>query len=157
MSMTADPQQPNIVLKNHRSTARKTYGLWANLGAELVYTQDGTGRYLTFYWQKSESLELNPEQIVESLNGEQIFVPVDKNTYLERLQRILTSLVPERCQCWFSFAEKLYELELVISPIMPTFGSVATTVLVMGRLLQSTVSRTKVNVATKMPTQLNLA
>ncbi len=157
MSITADSQQPNIVSKNNRTTARKTYGLWANLGAELVYTQDGTGRYLTFYWQKSDSLGLNPEQIVESLNGEYIFVPVDKNTYLERLQRVLTSLLPERCQCWFSCAEKLYELELVISPIMPTLGSVATTVLVMGRLLQSTVSRTKVNVATKTPTQLNLA
>lgn len=107
----------------------------------------GQGRYLTFYWQKSESLGLNPEQIVENLSGEEIFVPLEKDAYLERLQRILSSCVPERCQWWFSFETKLYELELVISPIMPTIGSVATTVLVMGRLLQSTDSQPQVNVA----------
>ncbi len=156
MSITADSQQMNLVSKNQELITSNTNGLEAHLGAELVYTQNGTGRYLTFYWQKSESLGLSPEQIVKSLNGYQIFAPVDKDAYLERLQRILTSLVPERCQCWFRFGQKLYELELAISPIMPTFGSVVTTVLVMGRLLQSIVSKTEVNLATT-PTQLDLA
>ncbi|MBR8833072.1 MAG: GAF domain-containing protein [Stigonema ocellatum SAG 48.90 = DSM 106950] len=156
MSITADSQQTNLVSNNQEPISSNLDCLWANLGAELVYTQDVTGRYLTFYWQKSESLGLKPEQIVENLNGYQIFGPVEKDTYLERLQRILTSLVPERCQCWFSFGEMLYELELAISPIMPTFASVATTVLVMGRLLQSTVSKTEVNRATT-PTKLDLA
>ncbi|SRR5579883_383469 len=158
MSITADSQQPNIVSKNQEPLTKQTCDLWANLGAELVYTQDGIGRYLTFYWQHSESLGLKSEQIVKSLNGKQTFAPVDKSSYLERLQRILNSLTPERFQCWFSFKQKWYEFELVISPIMPPMGSAATTLLVMGRLLQSTVTTTEVNVATKTPVpQENLA
>ncbi len=88
----------------------------------------GAGRYLTFFWQYSELLGLNAEKIVDDLNQTQTFAPVDKVTYLERLHRILTSLVPERFQCWFSYHQELFELELVISPIMPSLGTSATTV-----------------------------
>ncbi|MBD2384104.1 ATP-binding protein [Cylindrospermum sp. FACHB-282] len=157
MTITANTQLPNLSPQNLDSVTSNNDGVLPTSGAELVYTQDGAGRYLTFYWQHSELLVLNPEKILEDLNPDENFVPVDKVTYLERLQRILTSLVPERVQCWFSYCQELFELELAITPIMPRLGHAATTVLVMGRLLQAKVNAKEVNGATKTPTQLELA
>jgi signal transduction histidine kinase len=141
MSITAKSQRSNRLSKNLEAITSNTNGSWANLGAELVYTQDGTGRYLTFWWQHSECLGLNSEQIVEDQSGKDAFTPVDKAAYLERLQRILTTFIPERYQCWFAYGQQLFELELVMSPIIPSLASTPTTVLVMGRLLQATVSQ----------------
>ncbi|MBN3882001.1 MAG: ATP-binding protein [Nostoc sp.] len=157
MTITANSQLPNVFSQNLESITSKTDGSLPTLGAELVYTQDGAGRYLTFCWQHSELLGLNTEKIVDELNQSQIFAPVDKVTYLERLHRILTSLMPERFQCWFSYHQELFELDLVISPIMPSLGTTATTVLVMGRLVQATLNKKQVRVASKTPTQIELA
>lgn len=155
MSITANSQRPNLLSKNLKAIISNTDGSLANLGAELVCTQDGTGRYLTFYWQQSESLGLNPKQIVDA-KVEQAFAPVDKVAYLERLNSILTTLQPQRYQCWFGYGQQLFELDLAISPIMSVLGSAPTTVLVMGRLLQATVSK-EVNVGSQPPIQLDLA
>ncbi|BAY92144.1 GAF sensor signal transduction histidine kinase [Microchaete diplosiphon NIES-3275] len=157
MTITAHSQLPHLFSQNRNSINHQTDYMPPTLGAELVFTQDGSGRYLTFYWQHSEILGLNPEQIVDEFNEEANFVPVDNVAYLERLHRILTNLVPERLQCWFSYGQELFELELVISPIMPQLGKAATTVLVMGRLLQAKVNLKKVDVIAKKPTQIELA
>lgn len=157
MTITANSQLPHLFSQNRNSINNQTDYMLPTLGAELVYTQDVSGRYLTFYWQHSELLGLNPDQIIDEFNEETTFDPVDKVAYLERLYRILTNLVPEKLQCWFSYGQELFELELVITPIMPQMGKAATTVLVMGRLLQAKVNRTKVDVITKTPTQIELA
>ncbi|MBN3962434.1 ATP-binding protein [Nostoc sp. NMS8] len=157
MTITANSQLPNVFSQNLESITSKTDGLLPTLGAELIYTQDGAGRYLTFCWQYSELLGLNTEKIVDDLNQTQTFAPVDKVSYLERLHRILTNLVPERFQCWFSYHQELFELDLVISPIMPSLGTTATTVLVMGRLMQATLNKKQARVASKTPTQIELA
>lgn len=157
MTITAHSQLPNLFSQNRNSLNHQTDYMLPTLGAELVYTQDGSGRYLTFYWQHSEILGLNTEQIVDEFNEEAALIPVDKVAYLERLHRILTNLVPEKLQCWFSYGQELFELELVITPIMPQLGKAATTVLVMGRLLQAKVNLTKVDVISKRPTQIELA
>ncbi|MBH8561367.1 GAF domain-containing protein [Nostoc sp. CENA67] len=156
MTITANSQLPNLFPQN-LEYINKTDSSLPTLGAELVYTQDGAGRYLTFYWQQSELLGLNPEEIVNQGDENQIFAPVDQLAYLEQLRRILTNLVPEKFQCWFSYHKELFELELVICPIMPQLGTAATTVLVMGRLLQAKVNKQQVNVASKPPTQIELA
>ncbi|MDZ8069976.1 MAG: ATP-binding protein [Nostoc sp. DedQUE08] len=157
MTITANSQLSNVFSQNLESITSKTDGSLPTLGAELVYTQDGAGRYLTFCWQYSELLGLNTEKIVDELNQTQTFAPVDKVSYLERLHRILTSLVPERFQCWFSYQKELFELDLAISPIMPSLGTTATTVLVMGRLIQATLNKKQARVASKTPTQIELA
>ncbi|BAZ49214.1 GAF sensor signal transduction histidine kinase [Nostoc sp. NIES-4103] len=156
MTITANSQLPNLFPQN-LEYINKTDSSLPTLGAELVYTQDGAGRYLTFYWQQSELLGLNPEEIVNQGDQNPIFAPVDQLAYLEQLGRILTNLVPEKFQCWFSYHKELFELELVICPIMPQLGTAATTVLVMGRLLQAKVNKKQVNVASKPPTQIELA
>jgi signal transduction histidine kinase len=157
MTITANSQLPYLFSQNLNSINNQTDYMLPTLGSELVYTQDGSGRYLTFYWQHSEILGLNPDQIIDEFNEETTFEPVDKVAYLERLHRILTNLVPEKLQCWFSYGQELFELELVITPILPPMGKAVTTVLVMGRLLQAKVNRTKVDVITKTPTQIELA
>ncbi len=156
MTITANSQLPNLFSQNLESVTSQNGVPIPTLGSELVYTQDAAGRYITFYWQQNELLGLNQVQIVNELNEKEAFVPVDKGTYLEKLHRVLTSLVPERLQCWFGYRQQLFELELVISPVMPKLGKAATTVLVMGRLLQSKVSKKEINVVLKTPTQIEL-
>jgi signal transduction histidine kinase len=153
MTITANTQLPNLFSQNRESIPRATNGALLTLGSELVYTQDRTGRYLTFDWQHSELLDLKTEKRVDALNESENFTPVDKVAYLERLHRILTSLVPERIQCWFKCSQELLELELTITPIMPRLGQAATTVLVMGRLLQATAKAQEVNQASISPSQ----
>ncbi|MBD2691716.1 ATP-binding protein [Anabaena catenula] len=157
MTITANTQLPNLFSQNRESIPRTTNGALLTLGSELVYTQDRTGRYLSFDWQHSELLDLKTEKRVEALNESENFTPVDKVAYLERLHRILTSLVPERVQCWFKCSQELLELELTITPIMPRLGQTATTVLVMGRLLQATAKAQEVNQASISPSQQELA
>lgn len=157
MTITANTQLPNLFPQNLESLPNDNHGVLPTLDSELVYTQDGAGRYLTFYWQQSELLGLNTENIVEELNKSQDFGPVDKVAYLETLQRVLTSLVPERVQCWFSYRQELFELELAIAPLMPRLGETATTVLVMGRLLQAKVNTLQVNGGLKTPTPPELS
>lgn len=157
MSITANSQLPNLLSKNLKSITSKTDNSVPSLGSELVYTQDATGNYLTFYWSAGDRLGINSEQIIGDLNRDEIFAPVEKVAYLQRLGRIVKNLVPERCQCWFSYRQELFELELVISPIMPTLGTATTTVLVMGRLLQTKSNKKALHLPPPPPTELELA
>ncbi|MEA5555765.1 sensor histidine kinase [Nodularia spumigena] len=157
MTITANSQLPNLFPHNLEYSTNKTDGSLPTLGSELVYTQDGAGRYLTFYWQHSELLGLNPKQIVNECHEQAVFVPVDNGAYLERLHRILNSLLPEKFQCWFSYDQELLELELVICPMMPPLGTVATTVLVMGRLLQARLKKPELKTTPPEFTQVELA
>jgi signal transduction histidine kinase len=156
MSITANSQLPNLLSKNLKSITSKSDNS-VPMGSELVYTQNATGDYLTFYWSAGDRLGINSEQIIGDLNRDEIFFPVEKVAYLQRLGRILENLIPERCQCWFSYRQELFELELVISPIMPTLGTAATTVLVMGRLLQTKSNKKAVHLPPPQPTELELA
>lgn len=157
MTISANSQLPHLFSQNLESVTNQASVPMHTLGAELVYTQDATGRYLTFDWQQSELLGFNQEQLIHDLNNLESFVPVDKAAYLEKVHWVLTNLIPEKVQCWFSYHQQLFELELVVSPVMPKLGKVATTVLVMGRLLQATVNKKTANVVSKTPAQIELA
>ncbi len=156
MSITANSKLSNSS-KNQEAITSNTNGSLASLGSELVYTQDKTGRYLSFCWQNSEKLGFDTKQTINDLNKAPTLAPVDKVIYLEKLQQILTTLVPERFECWFRYRQELYELELIMTPILPTVGSVATTVLVMGRLLSATTASKKVKAVSQTPTKPELA
>jgi signal transduction histidine kinase len=107
-----------------------------DLGAELVFTQDKCGRYLSFYWQSAKEYGIVNEEIVGSYI-EQIFVPVRAKAYYEKIERVLERRIPEQCHLFFEYKGRSFPFELVISPILPKGGE-ATTVLVMGRLLDET-------------------
>jgi hypothetical protein len=135
MSLAANSQLSNLLSNNLQSIHNNNNGSLSSLGAEMVYTQDATGRYLTFYWQLSLSLGITPEIILGDFRENETFAPIDKAAYQQRLQQVLTNLIPERYQCWFKYGQDFFELELMIAPILPALGTSPTTVFVMGRLL----------------------
>jgi len=124
----------SVSVPNNLDTIGKNTRSLPALEAELVFTQDVTGRYLSFDWLFSDDVGLDQTQVVENL---EIFAPVDKDHYLAKVKQILTTLIPERCVYVFSYNQELFEFELALAPMMPSLGNVATTVLVMGRLLDN--------------------
>ncbi|MEM7553575.1 MAG: ATP-binding protein [Cyanobacteria bacterium P01_A01_bin.84] len=137
MRITASSQLSNLVHQKQGLVCSDTNVLLAALGTELVYMQDEVGNYLNFYWQHSQDMGLNPQKVIETNFDENCFVPSDRKAYLEGLQGILKSLEPQKIQCWFECDRRQVKFELTISPILPALDSAATTVLVMGRLLQT--------------------
>ncbi len=135
MSISANSQVTNL-MPEKQGSENPSISL-ANLGAELAFLQTGAGDYLDFYWEQSNELGINLLDLVDSENEEVNFISVDKDAYLFLLQQILTNLVPQKCQCWFHCCGILLELELTITPILPPLGHDATTLLVMGRVLQT--------------------
>ena len=107
-----------------------------NLGAELVLIQNGSGKYLSFFWTQSAQYELASSAVIGSHCSE-VFVPTDLEAYIEKVERVLKRRLPEQCYCLFQYQEHSFAFELIISPILPPEGE-AVTVLVMGRLLPET-------------------
>ena len=113
---------------------------WQHLGAELVFIQDIAGNYLSFWWAKAteygfddlSSATAKPERQISLAN--QIFTPVDRYAYLEKIRRVIKRRLPEQCYCLFQCGQTSYSFELVISPILPPVGE-PETVLVIGHLL----------------------
>lgn len=148
MSIAANSEPPHLLSDQKESVTKYTDAL-ACLGTELVYVQDGTGRFLNFCWQQGERLGLNSEHILDENANQENFAPIDKAGYLQRLGQVLATLVPQKCQCWFNLPQAAVELELLITPIMPTLGDAATSVLVMGRLLQVGASINQIQITPK--------
>ncbi|MEB3215508.1 MAG: ATP-binding protein [Nostocales cyanobacterium 94392] len=148
MSIAANSQSPHLFSENLESVTEYTNPL-SCLGAELVYIQDGTGRYLSFYLQQSERLGLTPEHIFDHNGDRHRFFPIDQAAYLSHLEQVLTTLTPQKYQCWFNYSQGSVELELLITPIMPVLGNAATSVLVMGRLLQVAASKNNIELVPK--------
>lgn len=113
---------------------------WQHLGAELVFTQDITGNYLSFWWAKAAEYGLDgdrPNGInrpTDSVAPTNVFAPVDSFSYLEKVRRVIERRLPEQCYCLFQCAHADCSFELVISPILPPTGE-PQAVLVIGRLL----------------------
>ncbi|MEG4405605.1 ATP-binding protein [Microcoleus sp. MON2_D5] len=103
------------------------------LGAELVFTQDASGRYLSFYWQKAEQYNLTAEQIVDRPLSETL-QPLAPAPYLDILRRVLETLVPQRFSYPFCHAGQYFLFDMTLTPVIDSNGKAAK-VLVMGRLL----------------------
>ncbi len=143
MSAYASSEPPTAIDKLE-SSAEDSCGLQV-LGSELTFTQEATGKYLSFYWQQAETYGLTAEQVIgKTLN--ETFAPVDVAAYLQRVQRILASMMPEHCRCLFRYQQKLWSFELVISPVPSANKS--TVVLVMGRQLESQTTGLAINFQT---------
>lgn len=106
---------------------------WQALGAELVFTQDAQGRYLSFYWQYSSKYDLKNDEVVGT-KLEEVFVPIARQIYQERVSRVLDRSIPEQCHCLFEYRGQSFPFELVISPILTSTNKVDQ-VLVMGHQL----------------------
>ena len=113
------------------------------LGAELVFTQDASGKYLSFYWQQADRYKLNPEKIVGCQMSE-TFGPVAIAPYLDRVRRAINSQMPERFSYPFSYEDQYFPFDLVISPVLTANGK-ASKVLVMGRMLPHKLNAQAIN------------
>ena len=118
------------------ATAGENSICWQNLGAELVYSQDWSGKYLSFYWQTAGDYGLSNEKVVGS-SLEETIAPVAKEDYCQRIRRVLERRSPEQCYCLFEYQGKSFPFELVISPVLSGDGK-ANSVLVIGHLLNDT-------------------
>ncbi|MGK7898586.1 MAG: GAF domain-containing protein, partial [Xenococcus sp. (in: cyanobacteria)] len=103
-------------------------------GAEMVFTQNRSGIYLSFWWLKAQEYGLDNQAIVGS-SCEDLFTPRDRQQYLSKINRVLDRRLPEQFYCWFQYQEQSFPLELVLSPILPSNGE-PIAVLAMGHLLQ---------------------
>ena len=127
----------NSELSNNNAAPKVTNSIsWQDLGAELVFTQDNSGKYLAFWWAKALEYKLDSQKLVGS-SYQDIFAPLDKEAYISKIRRVLERRLPEQCYCLFQYQEASFPLELVISPILPATGE-PTKVLVMGHLLSET-------------------
>lgn len=100
--------------------------------ADLVFTQDETGRYLSFCWQNSGH-RINPEQVISQPSQ---FAPLAISTYLGLVRQVLDNLTPMRFEYGFVYASRYLIFDLTISPIIVPYGS-ATLVVTMGRFLRA--------------------
>ena len=117
---------------------------WQYLGAELVFTQDIKGNFLSFWWAKSEEYGIHNNFVRQSENTESaiglfntIFTPVDPEAYLDKIRRVIKRRLPEQCYCLFQCGETVHSFELIVSPVLSVTGE-SQTVLVMGHLLKET-------------------
>lgn len=115
---------------------------WQHLGAELVFTQDIAGNYLSFWWAKAEEHGFGSNSILKGNSGDRplnlfnsLFTPVDPQAYLEKIRRVIKRRLPEQCYCLFYCGEVSCCFELVISPILSGKRK-PEAVLVMGHLLE---------------------
>ncbi|MEM8830342.1 MAG: ATP-binding protein [Cyanobacteria bacterium P01_G01_bin.19] len=115
---------------------------WQRLGAELVFTQDIAGNYLSFWWEKADEYGIQGNFAEENSGGDRqmslfndIFTPVDSHAYLEKIKRVIKRRLPEQCYCLFKCKAAVHSFELVISPILSA-DKEPQAVLVMGHLLE---------------------
>jgi signal transduction histidine kinase len=92
-------------------------------GAELVFTQDRTGRYLSFYWPEASQYGLKPEQLVGQIepfapNFSPNFAPAAATGYLKSLHQVLDQACPTQLVCPFYTGEHYLELALTLSPVL---------------------------------------
>ena len=100
--------------------------------ADLVFTQDETGRYLSFCWQNSGH-RINPEQVIRQPSQ---FAPLVASTYLGLVRQVLDDLTPMQFEYGFVYASRHFIFDLTLSPIIVPYGS-ATLVVAMGRFLRA--------------------
>ncbi|WP_330202330.1 ATP-binding protein [Cyanobacterium sp. DS4] len=116
--------------------------IFSQLGAELVFTQNAQGEYLSFYWKSDIYNQSNLDQ--------NTFQPLVKQTYLERIQRVIKRKIPEQCNYVFCHEQFCLPFELIISPIILSNG-VVESVLVMGRSLDN-ASHLSIESTSALPT-----
>lgn len=121
------------------SSSLASTGYLQELGAELVFTQDASGRYLSFYWSEGDRYHLSAEKVIGHSMSE-TFGPVVLAPYLDRVQRVLNTLMPERFRYPFGYADEYFPFDLAITPVLLADGT-ATKVLAIGARVSHKANR----------------
>jgi signal transduction histidine kinase len=113
-------------------TAPPRDGLRSASDADLVFTQDGTGRYFSFCWQ-NHGHALTPEQVMGQPSQ---FTPLAAPDYLGIVRQVLDDLTPVRLEYGFICENRCLVFDLTLSPVILPYGA-AHLVIGMGRLLRT--------------------
>lgn len=89
---------------------------FSNLGAELVFTQNVLGEYISFYWRSHLVEKYYESKPNTSLLPK--FEPMAKDVYLQKIQRVINRRISEHCNCLFDFEGQVIAFELNITPIL---------------------------------------
>lgn len=116
---------------------------WQDLGADLVFVQTRSGKYLSFHWSAAPDFGFSCEAIV-GCNLEDGFAPADPQAYREKIQTILEQRTPKRYCTVFEYARQSFPIELILSPILQPDGQ-ANSVLAMGRVLDEAILLERLN------------
>ncbi|MEB3163573.1 MAG: ATP-binding protein [Prochlorothrix sp.] len=111
--------------RDERPVARHT--------ADLVFTQDALGQYLSFYWQHGLSIDLQLSQLVHTQMSPKAG-PVDLEHYLSKVRWVLDHLKPIQFCETFCYGQHLFDFDLILSPILLPQQTVRT-LLVLGKCL----------------------
>ncbi|HEY9630728.1 MAG TPA: ATP-binding protein [Coleofasciculaceae cyanobacterium] len=134
--MTLPSDRPFPITQSVVPVAPQNFGEFISVpGADLVFTQDGAGQYLSFYWREAERYALDPTDVV-CRPIEETFAPMAIVPYLKWVHQVLDYLIPIRFECPFEYAGEYLIFDLTISPILMPHGT-ATTTVVMGQFLGS--------------------
>jgi len=82
----------------------------STLGAELVFTQDREGKYISFLWQPDRQPLLSYEKL-ENNSSLDFLSPVPLEPYLERIRRVMTRRIPEHCQYVLSYKGNIFPFD----------------------------------------------
>lgn len=103
----------------------------------LVFTLDGNGHYLSFYWQDRDHLEnrLTTELVGQSIAAQPAptFYPVQPQVYLQRVRHVLDHLVADQVSYPFCYGDRYLVFEFLISPLLtPQGGATAVAAIARG-------------------------
>lgn len=115
------------------TTAQGKPSFLQELGSDLVFTQDASGQYHSFYWREAHQYGLTDEQVL-GLPLSDTLHPIAIEAYQDQVHRILEQRTPERSVHSFRYKNECFPFELVLSPILEADGKV-TKVLVIGHRL----------------------
>jgi signal transduction histidine kinase len=145
MTLPSDLPLPTTQPFHPAAPAQTLDGLLTVPGADLVFTQNRAGQYLSFYWKDSQQYGVDPAQLVGQLmNPEGVFVPMFLSEpeggitpYLEQVCQVLHTQTPIQFEYPFVCSGRFFVFDLVLSPILVPHGN-PTLVMVMGQFLFET-------------------
>lgn len=104
--------------------------------ADLVFTQDGTGIYLSFYWREAEVYGLTSAQMVgrTMVEAQSDFAPVAIASYLKRIQQVLEFSIAEQFRYPFCCDGQYLVFDLTVGPLLLP-NHTPTTATIVGQFL----------------------
>ena len=99
--------------------------------AELVFTQDALGKYLSFYWAKADQFKVDPNKIVGTQMSETCG-PISLSRYLSQVRWVFDHLKPHQFRETFYYGGQYLDFDLTLSPILLPQNPVRT-LLILGK------------------------
>lgn len=128
--MTLPVNDPSTLSTDNELTA--TLASSHDYPAEIVFTHNSEGQYLSFFWKAADCYNIQSEKVVGS-PLDAVFSPVEPKPYLARIQEVLSTRLAQQFSAQFHYREQQISLDLVMSPVLLP-DRVPTTVMVTGRV-----------------------